>query len=84
MARCGSLSLNKAEEWPAEYLNRKEAYIDGGYKAVVVSTSGYKLCLAQDSAIIDVRWAGDAVVISYRNGTRERNLQEADRRLRGA
>ena len=61
-----------ASEWPAEYRNRKEAYLESGYKAIVVSTSGYKLCLAQDTGISSVSWAGDAVVISYRNGTRIR------------
>lgn len=61
-----------SSEWPAEYLSRKEAYLDSGYKAIVVSSSGYKLCLAQDSSINDVRWSGDAVVVSYRNGTRIR------------
>ena len=49
-------------EWPSEYLGRKEAYLE----------SGYKLCLAQDSGITDVRWSGDAVIITYRNGTRMR------------
>lgn len=59
-------------EWSSEYLSRKEAYLESGYKAVVVSNSGYKLCLVQDSGISDVRWMGDAVVVSFRNGTRMR------------
>ena len=61
-----------ASEWPSEYLIRKEAYLEGGYQAIVVGAGGYKLCLASNSGISDVRWVGDAVVISYKNGTRTR------------
>ena len=53
-----------ASEWPAVYLSRKEAFLKDGYKAIVVGSGGYEFCLAQDSGISDVRWSGDAVIIS--------------------
>lgn len=58
-------------EWPEEYLIRKEVYIHD--KSVyVVAANGYPHCLAYDGGIVDARWMGDAVVITYENGCRTR------------
>ena len=58
-------------EWPEEYLIRKEVYIRD--KSVyVVAANGYSHCLAFDGGIVDACWMGDAVVITYENGSRLR------------
>jgi len=59
-------------EWTEEYLIRKEAYLDSNHQAIVVSASGYKHSLGSDGGWIDVRWMGDAVVITTSSGMKIR------------
>ena len=58
-------------EWPQEYLDLKQVEIRNN-EVRVKSSRGFYKGLACDTAIVDAQWINDAVVITYRNGTRVR------------
>jgi len=58
-------------EWPIEYLELKQVEIKNN-TVYVRSSRGAVTGLASDTAIVDAQWINDAVVITYRNGTRVR------------
>ena len=64
-------------EWPIEFLERREVELRGN-SVYVIDNRGYGKLLSTNSSIVDARWIGDAVVITYANGSRTRHFGPYD------
>ncbi|MCQ2360291.1 MAG: hypothetical protein MJ009_02270 [Paludibacteraceae bacterium] len=60
-----------ASEWPREFLVRQEVEIRNN-TVYVKDERGYEQSLADDSGIVDAKWVANAVIITYKNGTKTR------------
>lgn len=58
-------------EWPREYLELKHVEIRNNI-VYVKSSRGAFTGLVADAGVVDAQWVNDAVVVTYRNGTRVR------------
>lgn len=58
-------------EWPREFSENQHVVLDG-YTVKVFSSRGHSYNLISDTGIVDARWIGDAVVVTFRNGNRVR------------
>ena len=60
-----------ASEWPREFSENQHVVLDG-YTVKVFSSRGQSYNLISDAGIVDARWIGDAVIVTFRNGSRVR------------
>lgn len=58
-------------QWPQEFLEKKEVYINNNH-VVVVDSRGYHLGIWCDAGIVDAQWVADAVIVTFRDGRRWR------------
>ena len=58
-------------EWPREFSENQHVVLDG-YTVKVFSSRGQSYNLISDAGIVDARWIGDAVIVTFRNGSRVR------------
>ena len=58
-------------EWPREFSENQHVVLDG-YTVKVFSSRGQSYNLISDAGIVDARWIGDAVIVTFRNGNRVR------------
>lgn len=59
-------------QWPREFLERQEVYIDSNHHVVVVDSRGYHQNIWQDAGIVDAQWVANAVIVTFRDGRRFR------------
>jgi hypothetical protein len=60
-----------ASEWPREFSENQHVVLDG-YTVKVFSSRGQSYNLISDAGIVDARWIGDVVIVTFRNGNRVR------------
>ena len=60
-----------ASEWSREFSENQHVVLDG-YTVKVFSSRGQSYNLISDAGIVDARWIGDAVIVTFRNGSRVR------------
>lgn len=58
-------------EWPREFSENQHVVLEG-YRVRVFSSRGHSYDLISDASIVDARWIGDAVIVTFRNGRRLR------------
>lgn len=60
-----------ASEWPREFSENQHVVVEG-CTVKVFSSRGQSYNLISDASIVDARWIGDAVIVTFRNGRRLR------------
>ena len=58
-------------EWPREFSENQHVVLEG-YRVRVFSSRGHSYDLISDASIVDARWIGDAVIVTFRNVRRLR------------
>ena len=58
-------------EWPREFSEYQYVVVDG-YTVKVFSSRGQSYNLLSDAGVVNAMWAGDAVIVTFRNGRRVR------------